>query len=169
MKIEKVMSTDVHSCSERDSLEYAAKLMWEHDCGALPVTEEGLAIGVITDRDICMAAYIQGKALRDISVGGVMARNPITCSPSDDVAVAEAKMREHRVRRLPITENSKLVGVLSLNDLANALQFGKVGRNGVSTDEVAHTLAAVSAHRLPVWVTPSPRGAIVAQASSPQS
>lgn len=168
MKIEKIMSTDVRSCGEADSLDHAARLLWEHDCGALPVTDHGRAIGIITDRDICMAAYTQGKPLREISVGAVMTRNPVTCAPSDDVAVAEAKMREHRIRRLPVTENDKVVGMLSLNDLANALQHGKVGRNGISLDEVANTLAAVSAHRLPVWVTPRPRDAAIAAPASPQ-
>ena len=71
MTIERLMSRDVHQCRPDQTLDYAASQMWEHDCGCLPVCagdEESRVIGMLTDRDICMAALFQGRPLRDLKV-----------------------------------------------------------------------------------------------------
>jgi CBS domain-containing protein len=94
--------------------------MWDNDCGCVPVQDtEGRVIGMITDRDICMAAYLQGGSLRALQVSSAMAKQAFTCRGDDTVAQAEAIMREHQVRRLPVLDsNGHLAGILSLNDIA---------------------------------------------------
>ncbi len=126
MKVEQLMTRTVKTCTETDSLNRAAQLMWESDCGFIPVISgngDGSLVGVITDRDIAMAAYIQGKQLWAIPAGAVMARKVIACNADDGVSLAEALMRENRVRRLAVVDrNGRLVGVLSLNDMAREAQ-----------------------------------------------
>jgi CBS-domain-containing membrane protein len=97
---------------------------------------------MITDRDVCMAAYTQGRPLREMRVGKVMSSKVHACRMADDLDVAEQIMKSRQVRRLPVLDSDeRLVGMLSLNDLAL-----RVARE-VSTDEVASVMAAVCAHR----------------------
>jgi len=67
MKVEQIMTRIVHTCSENDTLNRAAQLMWENDCGCVPVIHggngSGAVVGVVTDRDVCMGAYTQGRLL----------------------------------------------------------------------------------------------------------
>jgi len=75
MKAEKIMTREVASCRPDDTLNDAARIMWERDCGFVPVTAEdsgGRVVGIVTDRDLCMAAYTRGQRLADIRVGEVM-------------------------------------------------------------------------------------------------
>ncbi len=113
MKVEDLMTTDVGACRPFDSVDRTAKVMWERDCGAVPVVDqEGRAIAMLTDRDICMAALTQGKPLEEIHVSSAMSRRLWSCRPQDDVKDAEKVMRAHQVRRLPVmdlrTENSSV-------------------------------------------------------------
>jgi CBS-domain-containing membrane protein len=116
------MTFPVHTCSAKDPLDKVAGLMWTHDCGILPVVDKDGRIGAaITDRDICMAAYTQGRRLADLRVADSMSRKLISCKPDDDLQAAALLMAQHRVRRLPVVdEQGKLCGILSLNDLARA-------------------------------------------------
>jgi CBS domain-containing protein len=144
MKIASLVRRNVTSCSIHDTLEYAAQLMWDHDIGCLPVIDdEGHVAGMVTDRDVCMAAYTQGAPLRAIPVTTAMAKRVFSCSLADEVESVERTMREHQIRRMPvIDEQGHPVGILSLNDLARAASLGKV-----PAGEIATTLAAVSAPR----------------------
>jgi CBS domain-containing protein len=114
-----MMSRGVRTCSEHDSLWAAAKVLWEGDCGAVPVVGfENRLIGIITDRDICMAAYTQGGALSDLKVSRAMTRDVVSIAPSQTAQTATEVMQRRRVRRLPVVEaNGTLVGMLSLADL----------------------------------------------------
>ena len=146
MKVQSLMSKKILVCGFEESLSTAAQLMWDGDCGAIPVMDHnGKAIGMITDRDICMATYTQGLPPQAIAVKTAMSRELVACAPTDTVAQAERLMRDHKIRRLPvIDEHGDLVGLLSLNDLA--LQFGreKLSRQKeVRGSELAETLAAV--------------------------
>ena len=99
MKIDEIMKRNVKVCRQGDNLNSAAQLMWDNDCGCVPVLASdgsGKIVGVITDRDICMAAYTQGKPLCEIAVESAMATKALTCKPSDDLVLAEAIMRETR-------------------------------------------------------------------------
>ncbi|MBL8750088.1 MAG: CBS domain-containing protein [Planctomycetes bacterium] len=122
MKIRELMCSVVHSCGPQDSLAAAARPMWEHDCGMLPVVHaDGRVVAAITDRDICMAGWTRGRALSELRVADAMSRDVVTCSPDEDVAAAAAKMAQRQVHRLPVVDAAgKLLGILSLNDLAIA-------------------------------------------------
>ena len=145
MKSETLMTRDVYTCRTIDTLDHAAELMRDHDIGSLPVVDEsGHVVGMITDRDICMATYAQDAPPRAISVELAMSRHPATCAPGDDLAVVEEQMRRRQIHRMPVVDDAgHPVGIVSLNDLARAAQQGA----GVSAAEVASTLAAVCAQR----------------------
>jgi CBS domain-containing protein len=148
MNVEQIMIRGVKVCRPNDSLNVAAKLMWDTDCGFLPVVSSdgsGKVIGVITDRDICMCAYTQGKRLVEIPVATAMANRIIWCEPEDEVGKAEAIMRADRVHRLPVIDKSgRLAGVISLHDIAReAHRELEVGGRNLSQREVAETLAGI--------------------------
>jgi len=102
MHVEEIMTTSVKSCGPDDSLDTAARLMWEHDCGCVPVIDQdGRVLAMLTDRDVCMAAYTQGRTLAEIRVSAAMSNACHAVSPNDPVVAAERLMQEHQVRRLP--------------------------------------------------------------------
>jgi CBS domain-containing protein len=144
--IKELMTRPAVTCPNDSTLEHAAWLMWEFDCGMIPVVDaEGRAVGVITDRDVCMAAYTQGRALRDIPVATSMAHHVIAIHADESVETAEHLMADNQVRRLPVIDgDGKVVGVVSLNDLARLA--GEFRRIGLDREFVA-TVAAVSRSR----------------------
>ena len=148
MRVEQLMSRPVQCCRQEDTLGHAAQLMWDHDCGCLPVCGgDGTArvVGVITDRDICMCALFQDKPLRDLRVFEAMAKQVQVCRPSDSLADAEKTMRQTRIRRLPVVdEQGMLVGMVSLADLAQeAARERTATRQEITDTEVGDTLAAI--------------------------
>src|SRR5260221_9521661 len=123
MNVEDLMTQNVALVRPEQTLGMAAQLMWDCDCGALPVVERDSAkvVGMITDRDICMAAWSRGQAPNVIFVGEVMSREVATCHPDDTIAHAESSMRGSQVRRLPVVDGAqRLIGILSLADIARA-------------------------------------------------
>ena len=153
MKISKLMTKDVVSCQPTDTLERAAQLMWERDVGCLPVLDaEGRVVGMITDRDVCMAAYTQGGPLSATPVSRAMATQVWSCDPEDSVVDAERRLALHQLHRLPVIDNyRRLIGIVSLNDIARAATEGD-GKNG---KDVVKTLAAVCAPRTALEVVAS--------------
>jgi len=146
MRVDSIMSKTVATCSPQDSLEQAAMLMWQNDCGCLPVcSADGRIAGIITDRDICMCALLEGTGLRDQQVATAMAPDVLCCSPDDSPATAERKMAEGKVRRLPVvSDNGVPLGVVSLADLAReAARQQNASRHDISCSEVCSTLAAI--------------------------
>lgn len=139
-----LMTTHVRTCRADDSLSHAAHLMWNEDCGIVPVSNEHQVVGVITDRDICMATYTQGKAPAELRVEGAMSKQLVSCSADDSLATALHTMRDNRVRRLPVLAlNGKLVGLLSLADVVRWAH--PLGNPSVDA-ALAETLAAIAAH-----------------------
>lgn len=150
MRVEQIMSREVASCLAEDTLNRAAQLMWEHDCGCVPVVgSDNTLIGILTDRDITMAAYTQGRPLTQLLVSDVMSRDVQRCSPDDALASVETRMRAAQVRRLPVVDaEGVLVGIVSLNDLALEASKERGTRHPELTPaEVARTLAEISKHR----------------------
>jgi len=147
MLVEQVMSHDVKVCLASETLNRAAELMWDHNCGFLPVVRDEtsrILIGVITDRDIAMAAYTQGKTLWAVPVSVAMARGVKVCHPSDDISTAEALMCLKQVHRLPVIDNDgRVVGVVSLNDIARTAEEQTRRPEESSGKAVAETLAAI--------------------------
>src|ERR1043165_922561 len=111
MKIQEIMTADVRCCGPDTNLAVAAKMMWDSDCGALPVLNvDGHVIGMITDRDICMASATTGWET-------VSGKNVYSCILSDDVHTALDIMKRERVRRLPVLDEEGLLqGIVAMND-----------------------------------------------------
>ncbi len=154
MRIKEVMSQPVVTCPIDATLDHAARLMWEFDCGIVPlVNADGRLAGVVTDRDICMAGYTQGLALRQIPVSTAMASRVVAAHIDDGVESVEALMRDHKVRRIPILDaEGRPVGIASVNDFARLA--ARVHKSAIDRDLV-NTLAAVCQPR------PSPPGRVL--------
>jgi CBS domain-containing protein len=144
MRVENVMSKNARTCSAEDTLNQAARLMWETDCGFLPVIDERRhVIGVVTDRDLLMGAYTQGQPLTNATVRSVMSREVSACAPDDSLATAEKLMEDRRVRRLPVVDSfGEIAGVITLGDLARSSQSNTVTK-AIGGVMVAKTLAAI--------------------------
>jgi len=150
MRVAEVMTREPVRCRPWDSLETAAQIMWDRDCGCVPIVdEENRAIAMVTDRDACMAGYTQGMALRDIPVATAMSKDLYACGPDETVTDAENTMRCRQVRRLPvINEAGLLIGILSLNDINRVQTNAQARRKGAPEDEVKATLAAIGTPRM---------------------
>ena len=150
MKVHDVMTEEVKFCGPETNLAAAAAIMWENDCGALPiVADSGKAIGVITDRDIAIALGTRNKQAAEIPVKEVISGHLFAASPDDDIHAALKLMRKEKVHRLPvINAQGKLEGILSLNDVAlHAVHANGKGRPALNYEDVVSTLKAVSEHR----------------------
>ena len=149
MRVQELMSVPAITCREEDFLDTAASMMRHRDCGAIPVVDAtDSIIGIITDRDICMAAHTLRRRLEEITVAEITDGNVYSVSSSDTVQHAAEIMRENRVRRLPVVdERDRIIGMISLNDMAREGQR-EVGRRQqyreIKSDEVLHTLAEIS-------------------------
>jgi CBS domain-containing protein len=152
MNVQTIMTREVKTCRPNDTLDTPTRIMWENDCGCVPVIgDDKRVLGMITDRDICMAAWTQGGHLSEMRVSGAFSKQPHTCNVHATLASAEQIMREYQVRRLPVVDDmGRLVGLLSLNDMArSAADPGGKGETGetVTPNEVVETLAAVGRPR----------------------
>lgn len=140
-----LMSTPPHTCQLTTDLAAVSHVMWNHDCGFVPVVDaDGRLAGVITDRDICIASATRRLLPERIAAAAAMSRTLHACLPGDDVDSVLAAMKTHRIRRLPVIDaNGHLQGVVSLNDVVRA-----VGRKGAPrAAAVVATLAAICAPR----------------------
>ncbi|HTJ83284.1 MAG TPA: CBS domain-containing protein [Polyangiaceae bacterium] len=145
MLVREMMSGGVRTCTTADTLNTVARLMWENDCGCVPVIDaDARPIAMITDRDVCMAAYTQGKPLDQISVGSAASRGVVTVSVDDTLEEAEAMMQKYRIRRVPVVgADGRVAGVLSMNDLARHVQRTRNRSDSLSAESIVRTLAAV--------------------------
>ena len=150
MKVKDVMTKPVESCTRSTDLATAAEIMWRHSCGVVPVvSDDGRhALGVITDRDICMASATRHRAPGELQVGQVMTGHLFKVEPEDDLHLALERMRNERVRRLPVVNrNGGLVGVISINDIVLMAEpvRGRF-RVDVSANDLLETLKVICAH-----------------------
>jgi CBS domain-containing protein len=163
MHIKDVMSHPVMTCPAGSTLDHAARLMWEFDCGIVPVvSDDGRLAGIVTDRDVCMAAYTQGRALPAIPVTTAMARNVVAAHADDSIEQVEHLMSENQIRRLPVLDGEgRPIGLISMNDLARLA--GRAKKSGVDR-ELVQTLAAVCrprGHAAPIREAAVSRPALV--------
>ncbi len=153
MKVKEIMTENAKACTLTDNLAAAAWLMWEADCGIVPVVAGGgEVVGLITDRDICMAAMTKGRDESSIAIGDVISGKLFTCKPEDEIHSALNTMRDNKVRRLPVvTSDGKLAGMLSINDvvLRAAEMRDKKGAE-VSYGDVVSTYSSICQHQLPM-------------------
>ena len=119
MKVSDIMSDRVVTIDEREPVIAAARLLKRMNLGALPVTDRGgKLVGMLTDRDIVLRCVALGGDARTMTAGDVMTRGVVTATPDVKVDDAAKRMGRGQVRRLPVDENGKLVGMLSLADMA---------------------------------------------------
>lgn len=117
LKIKEIMTTDVRSISANDSISEAANIMKQLDVGAVPVTNNNLLVGIITDRDLILRAVATGKN-PDERVSTVMTKDITTVTPDMDVHEVADIMASKQIRRVPIVESGRLVGIVSIGDMA---------------------------------------------------
>ncbi|HET9932682.1 MAG TPA: CBS domain-containing protein [Polyangiaceae bacterium] len=151
MKVRELMTVNVARVASDEPLSSAARLMWDCDCGAVPVTDSinHRVIGILTDRDICMATWIRDKPPSEIPVREAMSRDLFYCSPDQSISSAESLMRAKQVRRIPVLDDDKnLLGILSLADIAKQSQReGLRGASALAPEEVSTTLAQICERR----------------------
>ena len=149
MNVDQLMTITVKTCRSSDTLHQVAQQMWDHDFGAMPVVNDaGEPIAMITDRDICMACFTQGKAPGEIPVSSAMSSKVVAVGSYEPISTAEALMRAEQIRRLPVIDRKgTLVGMLSLNDIAVHRHPKKAAlhREELGADAIASTLAAICA------------------------
>jgi predicted transcriptional regulator len=146
------MNHEVYCCAPAHSLAQAAHVMWEKDCGWLPVVDgSGIVVGTITDRDICMAALTRGIRLDDERVDTVMARQVVSVREHHSIADVEQLMKVSQLRRFPVVDSQgQAIGVVTLTDLARAeTHHGERGANGISGIASALAVIAEPHHGMP--------------------
>jgi CBS domain-containing protein len=149
MKVQDVMTRSVATCSVDETLECAARVLWERDCGCVPVVDhDGRVVAMLTDRDVCMAAYTTGKALHELRIADAMSSGLVSCRATDDLPTVAARMAQAAVRRLPVVDAAdNPVGILSINDLANAAMRETSFRGHGLSAEALRVLGGCSARR----------------------
>lgn len=147
MHVKELMTHPVVTCQIGDHLDVPARLMWEYDCGIVPVVgADGRLEGVVTDRDITMAALTRGQRLDQLPVEGAMARDLLVVHPDESIETVEQVMRDGQVRRIPVVDNERHpIGMVSLSDLAQVT--ARARKSGPDRELVA-TLAAVARPRV---------------------
>lgn len=118
MKVRDIMTPQVESADYNTSLIQVAQMMAQQDVGSIPVCEQNELRGILTDRDLVVRAVSKGVDLNNTRASEIMSTTPVTVSPELDIHEAARLMSESQIRRLPVVENGKLVGMLALGDLA---------------------------------------------------
>jgi CBS domain-containing protein len=150
MNVKELMTNAPRTCSVTDSAADAARIMWERDCGVVPIVDQdGHVMGMVTDRDICMAAMFANEPISQIAIGNVMSRDVTTCEASENIEEAERRMRERQVRRLPVIQDGEtLVGILSLSDVVQALNAQGKRRDGRDVQTMVETVTRITQPRV---------------------
>lgn len=143
MKVKEVMATNPRICAPETTAAEAAHLMWDADCGFLPVVEHGAIVGVVTDRDLYIALATRNCLASDLTVGEVSTGDLFTCAPEDDLHAVLQIMKRNRIRRLPVTVlGGQVTGIISLDDIIAVAG----SEQGVHPDEVVAALQAITLH-----------------------
>ena len=145
MQVQDIMVRDAKSCRMDTNLAAATAIMWNTGCGALPILDGGeKVVGMITDRDICIAAGTRNWIPSEIKVSEVVPQRVYSCAPEEDIHAALKTMQTQQVRRLPVvSEDGKLQGILCLDDVA--VKTSK--RNSLSYEDTIDTFKAICEHR----------------------
>jgi CBS domain-containing protein len=125
--VRETMTADPRSIAPADPIVEAARLMRDEDIGSLPVTDEGKLVGMLTDRDIAVRVIAEGMSPESTTVGEVFSRDPVAAEPDQDLDEALHLMAQHQVRRLPVVEKDRLVGILAQADIALEEKEKKTG------------------------------------------
>ena len=150
MKVKSIMNPEVAACHPADALTKAAQIMWQKDCGCVPVVDPATSelVGMVTDRDIAMAALLANRPVHEIPLSDVMCRTVASCKADETLRDVHARMRKQQVRRLPVVDKGKrLIGLVTLNDLINEAYASRSTAAARRQREVGKTLAKISEHR----------------------
>jgi CBS-domain-containing membrane protein len=152
LRVQQLMTQNVQSCRPWDSLEEAARKMWDCDIGVVAVVDgDERVIGMLTDRDACMAALMTGRALSAIRASEAMSKGVFGVRPEEPIDDAEDVMREHQVRRVPVLDAAgHLVGILSQNDLVREAARQRerdLRHKELSAQAVTSTIASIGKSR----------------------
>jgi CBS domain-containing protein len=134
MKIRDVMTPNPRTVSPNDTIQAAARVMQAEDTGAVPVVNDGRLLAVVTDRDIVVRVIAEGGSL-STPVGDIASKGVVTVTPEMSTGEASELMSEHQIRRLPVVENDRLVGIVSIGDLA--VKDGKDSRWGDTLQSIS--------------------------------
>jgi CBS domain-containing protein len=132
--IKEVMSSDVRTCEPDATVVDVAKVMAKEDVGPIPVVEGGRLVGLVTDRDLVVRVLAEGKDPETTRVGEVASRELVTLSPDEDLDQALKLLAQHQVRRLPVVEGDRVVGIVAQADIA---RLGKDAKTGEVVEEIS--------------------------------
>lgn len=143
MLVKDVMTKKLITANQEDSAARAARLLYRHNIGAVAVLGEGGKIrGIVTDRDLALRCIAAENAPEETPLREVMSRSVITCEAGDTLESAVKKMEDAQIRRLPVTENGKPVGMLTLGDIANRKNCSELSAHALS--EISSNLHKLS-------------------------
>lgn len=126
--VKDAMTSDVRTAEPSQSLSDVALVMKQEDVGSVPVVDSGRLIGMLTDRDIVIRGIADGSDPHAIQAGDIASRDLVTVRPDDDLDDALRLMAQHQVRRLPVVEDGRLVGVVAQADVAHEAKDKVVGQ-----------------------------------------
>src|SRR6185436_1767893 len=158
MKVEDVMTRRVVAARADTELSHVARLMWDNDCGSVPVVDaEDKVVGILTDRDLCMSANFSGRALRELRASSCMASDVVTCRPGDAPEAVAKLMGQRKVRRVPVTDDDgRLVGLVSVGDLVRAVPVAPARERKTLQNALVAALASICARASREEVSPAP-------------
>jgi len=150
MKVRELMTGETRACAAWADVGFATHLMWNGDCGALPVVDENdELVGIVTDRDICIALSTRNERASDLPVSQVMHREVQTIHPEDDLAEALGVMRDFHVHRLPVVDDEEaIVGMLSITDIVREAKIKST--KAPTYGDVVDTLKAIRSREVSV-------------------
>lgn len=132
--IKEVMTSDVRACEPNASAVEAAKLMKTEDVGPIPVVENGRLVGLVTDRDLVVRVLAEGRDPKTTKVGEIASRDLVTVSPDEDLDQALKLLAQRQVRRLPVVDGDRLVGIVAQADIA---RLGEDKKTGEVVEEIS--------------------------------
>ncbi|HEX5050248.1 MAG TPA: CBS domain-containing protein [Planctomycetota bacterium] len=144
MRVAERMTEHLISCAAADSLATAARLLLDEDCDCVPVVDHGGRVrGMLTDRDICMAAFKTGRSLAELRVRDAMAKDVASTRPSASLAAAVMVMRSRGICQLPVLDaQNRMIGLLRCNDLLSWVDDGDAHGGGEPATPMAAPAAA---------------------------
>jgi CBS domain-containing protein len=135
MKVNDLMTRNVRTCEPGDPIAEAARIMAEVNCGAVPVVDGDRVVGIVTDRDIVLRGVAKGKDTTNCKVSDCMTKDAVCCNADTDAHAAADLMASRQIRRLPVVENDRLVGIVALGDMATV---------NIHVNEAGEALSSIS-------------------------
>lgn len=153
MKVLDIMTHTAICCGPETNVAAAVEMMWNRNCGMLPVVDaDGKLAGIVTDRDICVALGTRNQLAGSVPVRDVATKNVYACGPDEEIHVALQTMAENKVHRLPVVDQEgRVQGVLSMDDILVHADMNKwEACSELSSEEVIRSLKRLHAQQLPL-------------------